>query len=87
MVQVISNLKRLCDRQDVEEMRALYGGGSYILAKPYQHFKVDTQTWHGWSEAKRRSYLHSFRQYIPNVSDDFKKPKISGRKPMDTSFS
>jgi len=30
VLQVIRNLKRLSDRQDAEEVRALYGAGSYV---------------------------------------------------------
>ena len=32
---VIKNLKRLSDRQDTEEVKALYGGGSYTVNKAY----------------------------------------------------
>ena len=37
---VVQNLQRLEQRQDAEEVQALCGAGKYVLAKPYQRFKV-----------------------------------------------
>ena len=39
---VIKNLERLSDRQDTEEVRALYGAGSYTFNEPYKKFLVQS---------------------------------------------
>ena len=38
---VIKNLQRLSDREDAEEVRALYGVGSYSIAGPFKRFCKD----------------------------------------------
>ena len=38
---VINNLQRLSDREDAEEVRALYGVGSYSVAGPFKRFCKD----------------------------------------------
>ena len=81
VITVIQNLSKLCDRQDVEEIRALYGSGSYVLTQQYSKFKVDTKIWHGWSEKKRKDHVKAFRSYRPTLTDQFTKPKSAGKKP------
>lgn len=78
---VVKNLQRLCERQDAEEVRAIYGAGNYVLDKPYQSFKVASSEWHSWSESRRRAHVDKLRKYTPTVGDSFSKPKNSGRKP------
>lgn len=43
---MVENLQRLEQRQDAEEVRALTGTGKYILAEPYQRFKVPSNEWY-----------------------------------------
>ena len=43
---MVQNLQRLEQRQDAEEVRALNGAGKYILAEPYQGFKVLSNEWY-----------------------------------------
>ena len=83
VLQVIRNLKRLSDRQDAEEVRALYGAGSYVLSRQYSKFKVESSRWHSWNEDRRKDHVRKFRDYTPVLSDDFSKPKNSGRKPSN----
>ena len=78
---VIKNLERLSDRQDTEEVRALYGAGSCTVNKPYKKFLVQSSEWHSWSDSRRRDHVKKFRQYVPSVTDIFSKSKNSGRKP------
>jgi len=52
VLQIIRNLKRLSDRQDAEEVRALYGAGSYVMSRQYIKFKVESSRWHSWSEGR-----------------------------------
>ena len=46
---VIKNLQRLSNRQDEEEVWALYGAGNYSIAGPYKRRKQSSE-WHklGW---------------------------------------
>ena len=36
--EAIGNIQKLSDRQDSEEVRAIYGAGSYILSTSYKQF-------------------------------------------------
>ena len=80
---VINNLQRLSDRQDAEEVRALYGAGNYRLAESYRKFLVKSSEWHNWSEKRRHDHVSKFRKYVPTMSDSFTKPRNSGKKPSD----
>lgn len=80
---VINNLQRLSDRQDAEEVRALYGAGNYRLAESYRKFLVKSSEWHNWSEKRRHDHVSKFREYVPTMSDSFTKPRNSGKKPSD----
>ena len=81
VVLVIENLKKLSDRQDLEEVRALFGTGNFVLSAPYQRFKLDSGTWHSWGQNRRNDHVRKFREYVPNPTDMFSKPINSGRKP------
>ena len=53
---VIKNLQWLSDRQDTEEVKALYGAGNYSIAGPYKRFCIESSEWHSWDEkSKERS--------------------------------
>ena len=54
--------------------------GNYVLSKDFSKFKVDSARWHGWSESRRRDHVQKLRKCKPTASDDFAKPKNSGRK-------
>ena len=81
VITVVQNLRKLSERQELDEIRALYGTGNYKLAVPYKGFFVPSDKWHGWSTARKQDHLKKFREYKPNLSDNFEKPKNSGKKP------
>ena len=74
-------MQKLNVRQDSEEVRAVYGAGSYVLSAAYKQFFVPHATWHNWTVERKKDHVQKFRNYKPNVSDNFKKPKNAGRKP------
>ena len=78
---VIKNLERLSDRQDTEEVRTLYGAGSYTVNEPHKKFLFQSSEWHSWSDNRRRDHVKKFRQQFPCMTDIFSKSKNSGRKP------
>ena len=65
----------------LEEVRALYGAGSYEISKEYRRFLVDSALWHSWSPQTREQHLSTFRKCEPSIGDFFKMPKNAGRKP------
>ena len=79
--EVVCSFKSLMERQENEEIRAIYGAGSYVISTPYKSFQVDSARWHHWSENNRRDHIEKFRAYSPTLSDEFHKPKNAGRKP------
>ena len=63
-MSVVQNLQRLEQRQDAEEVRALTGAGKYILAEPYQRFKVPSNEWYFWSDSRRKDHVDKFETII-----------------------
>ena len=47
--EAIRNIQKLSDRQDSEEVRAIYGAGSYVLSAAYKQLSVPSATWHNWT--------------------------------------
>ena len=45
VLEVINCLQQILTRQEVEEIRAISGAGSYIPADPYKHFRDENPTW------------------------------------------
>ena len=78
---VIKNLQRLSDRQDAEEVRALYGAVNYSIAGPYKRFRVQSSKWHSWDENRMKDHVQKFRSVAPGKTDLFFKPRNGGRKP------
>ena len=81
VITVVQNLKKLSERQELDEIRALYGAGNYKLAEPYKSFFVSSEKWHGWNSARKQDHLKKFREYKPTPTDLFHKPSNAGRKP------
>ena len=79
--ETIGSIQKLSYRQDSEEVRTIYVAGSYVLSAAYMHFFVPSATWHNWTVERKKDHVQKFRNYKPNVSDNFKKPKNAGRKP------
>ena len=78
--EAIGNIQKLSDRQDSEEVRAIYGAGNYVLSAAYKQYFVPSATWHNWTVERKKDHVIKFRNYKPNVSDNFQKPKNAGRK-------
>ena len=81
VLEVINCLQQILTRQEEEEIRAIYGAGSYILADPYKQFRVDSARWHSWSKERRESHVSALNMFEPSLSNSFNKPKNCGRKP------
>ena len=77
----IESLSQIAERQNLEEIRAIFHGGRYVLSQQYKKFSVESSVWHSWSEERRMDHVKKFREYIPSISDSFSKPSNSGRKP------
>ena len=80
---VIKTFKSLVERQQDEEVRAIYRSGPYRLSDCYQKFEVDSVKWHSMDPEARMKHVEQFRRYRPTLDDQFDKPKSSGRKPSD----
>ena len=78
--EAIGNNQKVSDRQNSEEVRAIYGAGNYVLSAAYKQFFVPSATWHNWTVERKKDHVIKFRNYKPNVSDNFQKPKNAGRK-------
>jgi hypothetical protein len=78
---VVSTLKKLVQRQQDDEVRALYGSGPYKLSNAYQRFSIDSTRWHSMAPENRKKCVESFRKYNPTLEESFKKPSQSGKKP------
>ena len=74
---VISTLKKLVERQEV---RAIYGSGPYRLSAKYAKFLMDSMKWHALGAEKRRKHVSLFRQHMPTMEQEFKKPPKSLQK-------
>ena len=82
VVELINSLRAIVTRQQTEEIRALYGAGSYCLQSEFKKFLVDSAKWHTrWSEQQRKGHVSTFREYSPTISDSYTMPHNVGRKP------
>ena len=45
-IDVINTLKKIIDRQQDDEVRAIYGSGPYKLSREYDKFSIDNLKWH-----------------------------------------
>ena len=77
----LSNLELFYNRQEQEEVRPLYGASLFSLTTEYKKFKVDNAQWHQLSMKKRYEHNKRFCNYKSNLTDAYKKPCNSGRKP------
>ena len=82
-IEVIKTLGKIIDRQQDDEVRALYGNGPYKVSKDYNKFVVDTVKWHSMTSGQRQKHVAAFRSHQPTLEEQFPKPQKSGRKPSD----
>ena len=80
-VDVINTLKKIIERQQDDEVPAIYGSGLYKLSKEYNKFLIDNLKWHSMTLEERKQHVLGFRNYNPSLEDKFIKPAKSGRKP------
>ena len=59
----------ISDRQDSEEIMAIYGAGSYVLSAAYKQFFVPSATWHDWNVERKKDHFHKFQNYKPKYKD------------------
>ena len=74
----ISNIQKIIQREENDEICTLYGADNYCLSPEYQKFQVASHVWHSWSEERKADHLRKFREYIPNISDTFRMPANAG---------
>ena len=55
--EAIGNIQKLSDRQDSEELRAIYGYGSYVLSAAYKQFFVPSATSHNWTVERNKDHV------------------------------
>ena len=79
--ELLSNIESIIKREEIDEVRALYGAGNYHLASEYEKFKIASHTWHSWSIERISEHIDKFRNYTPTIDDTFQKPSAAGRKP------
>ena len=77
----MKTLEQVHNRQDTEEIRAIYGAEKYSLSTEFKKFAVDSAIWHSRSLTRKDNHIKTFRDYQPGPSDSFNKPKNAGRKP------
>ena len=74
----VSTMKAIIERQQNEEIMALYGSGPYKLSKEFKRFEKESVVWHSMTEGDRRKHVERFQSYQPTLEDYFMKPKASG---------
>ena len=80
---VMKRFKSLEERQQDEEVRAIYWSGPYRLSDHYKRFEVDSVKWHSMDPEVQMKHVERFQRYRPTLDDQFHQPKSSGRKPSD----
>ena len=64
---LISTFKKLVDRQEGDEVRAIYGSGPYRLSAQYAKFQMHSMKWHSSDAKKRRKHVPLFWQHMPTM--------------------
>ena len=73
----VSTMKAIIERQQNEEIMALYGSGPYKLSKEFKRFEKESVVWHSMTEGDRRKHVERFQSYKPTLEDYFIKPKAA----------
>ena len=77
----MERFQQLLERQENEEIRAIYSANSYSLAATQKSFQVDSVRWHSWDKETRENHIKKMRNYTPTPSHAFDKPSNARRKP------
>ena len=72
MEDVAKTFKSLVERQQEEEVRAIYRSGLYRLSDRCKKFQVDSVKWHSVDLEARMKHVERFRRYRPTLDDQFK---------------
>ena len=83
MEGVIRTFKSLGERQQDEEVRAIYRSGPYRFSDRYKKFEVDSVKWYSMDPEAQIKHVERFQRYKSTLDDQFDKPKSSGRKLSD----
>ena len=59
--EIVGTLKTLIERQQNDDVRALYGSRPYHLSQSYRRFQVDSVQWHTMNAKKKMKHVTSFR--------------------------
>ena len=73
--EAVNIIKILIEREENEEVLALYGGGRYVFSQEY------APIWHSWTPERRERHINDFRAAAPTPEQTFVKPVNAGRKP------
>ena len=79
--EVIGNIQKWSDRQDSEEVRAIYLAGSYVLSTAYKQFFVPSATWHNWIVERKKTMSWSFKITCQMFLTIFRNKKMLDKKP------
>ena len=79
--EVIGNIQKWSDRQDSEEVRAIYLAGSYVLSTAYKQFFVPSATWHNWIVERKKIMSWSFKITCQMFLTTFRNKKMLDKKP------
>ena len=75
--------KSLVERQQDEEVRAIYRSGQHRLSDRHKKFEVDSVKWHSMDPEARKKHIERFRRNKPTLDEHFDKRKSIGRKLSD----
>ena len=68
----IKTLETPIQREENEEIMALYSSGNHVLAAKYA--KWSAPVWHSWTPERRKDHLKKFREFTPSMEQTFEKP-------------
>ena len=77
--EIVGTLKTLIEREQNDNVRALYGSRPYHLSQSYRRFQVDSVQWHTMNPKKKMKHVTSFRYYVPSLNEHFPKPSTGDR--------
>ena len=75
----VQTMEKLIQREENDEVMAIYGSGSYVLSQDYA--KWFAPVWHTWPVDRRSAHLEKFRKFIPSLDQTFRKPLNAGQNP------
>ena len=78
LTDALETIKALIEREESDEIMALYGNGNYVLSSAYKSWFMPR--WHSLSPEEKRRYFERFCSAKPSIESTFSKPANSGRK-------